>query len=181
MVTGPEDSDAVFTADGRRLLTATLQYGIQAWDVTRRTRVGPSTALDETRNSFGPVVFSPDGRLLAVQGLDGKLILWDVERRIRLGDPIGVAGYVSSLAFSPDGRGLAWADERNVVLWDVAHRTRVAALSFQAGSPGSPGLGFSPDGRPLAIGTDAQGRIVLWDVARRFAGRGVAGKRQPLQ
>ena len=68
VVTGPEDSDAVFTADGRRLLTATLQYGIQAWDVTRRTRVGPSTALDETRNSFGPVVFSPDGRLLSRSG-----------------------------------------------------------------------------------------------------------------
>ena len=161
------NSDAVFSADGRRLLTATTQDGIQAWDVARRTRTGPATALGKALIPFGQVVLSPDGLLLAaVQGLDRQLILWDVKQRIRLGDPLpGVNGYVRSLAFSPDGRVLAWADDRNVILWDVAHRTRIAALPGQAGRPS---LGFSPDGRRLAIATDgAQGRIVLWDVARR--------------
>jgi len=161
------DFDAVFSADGRRLLTATIQDGIQAWDLARRTRVGPSTAVYKTRNPFGQVALSPDGRLLAVnESLDRRLSLWDVKRRIRLGDPLpGVTGYVRSLAFSPDGRILAWADDRNVILWDVAQRTRITALPRQAGDAS---LGFSPDGRRLAIATDGpQGRIVLWDVARR--------------
>src|SRR6185437_10499256 len=73
--------------------------------------------------------------------------------------------YVSSLAFRPDGEALAWADDRHVILWDVAHRTRIAALPGQAGGAD---LGFSPDGRRLAIATGGpQGRVVLWDVARR--------------
>jgi WD40 repeat protein len=164
----PGDSDAVFTADGRRLLTATIQDGIQAWDVARRTRTGPSTRIEKPTKPFGNVALSPDGRLLAVQGLGEKLILWDVERRIRLGDPLrGVTGSARSLAFSPDGRILAWADDRNVILWDVARRTRIAALPYQTGTPS---LAFSPDGHRLAIATGApRGRVVLWDVAHRPA------------
>ena len=55
--------------------------------------------------------------------------------------------------------------KRNVILWDVANRRRIAMLP---GKTGDTSLSFSPDGRRLAIATDGpQGTIVLWDVASR--------------
>jgi WD40 repeat protein len=158
--------DAVFTADGTRLITASSNYGIQVWDVAQRTPVGPVTALFTTEydRQFGQVAISPDGRLVAAHGgrlkKDWKTVVWDVERRIPLGAPI--AGDVSSLVFSPDGRMLAWVDRSRgeVVVWDVAGRKRIAVLPDQSSEVS---LSFGPGGR-LAIAAGLEG-MFLWDIA----------------
>jgi WD40 repeat protein len=162
---------ARFSADGSRLLTASLQDGIQAWDVAKRTRVGASTALASTAidRQAGSVVFSPDGRFLATRGRDRKtgthkkIVVWDVERGVRVGDvPVGEE-FMSVEAVAPGGRTLALVRQRDVILWDVGRRTRRATLSAPAQALS---LTFSPDGRRLAIATsEPPGRIVLWDVA----------------
>jgi WD40 repeat protein len=164
--------DAVFNADGTRLFTASMEDGIQEWDIAHRTRIGDPTPLrtpEEER--FGGVTFSPNGRLLA--DYDGRqYVLWDVQRRIRLDDPLGEhSEAMANLVFSPDGRTVAWLDWRldeqrgDVIVWDMDTRTRLGVLPDH---PGDLSMAFTnPDGRQLAIATDGtEGTIVLWDVAQ---------------
>ncbi|MGH7169031.1 MAG: WD40 repeat domain-containing protein, partial [Gemmataceae bacterium] len=63
--------------------------------------------------------------------------------------------------FSPDGRALAVADERGIVLHDLASGRQFHRLSgFAAGVSA---LAFSPDGKTLASGHDDT-TVLLWNV-----------------
>ena len=85
------------------------------------------------------------------------------------------AGFVHSVAFSPDGHTLASGNSDGTVrLWDVADPAYPRPLGQPLlGGPGSGTAGgpavvlsvaFSPDGHTLASGDDT-GTIELWDVA----------------
>jgi WD40 repeat protein len=135
----------------------------EAWDTTRhrRTAVFPATA----------------GSHLAVRP-DGRLLVGD-DRAIRL--PSGtVAGKdlvqgeeIGTLAFAPDGSGLAAGDQTGrVTLWDATLRRRAGVLRnvfpapFGDTTEAVSALAFSADGRTLAVGGDA-GTLQLWDTATR--------------
>jgi len=85
------------------------------------------------------------------------------------------AGFVNSVAFSPDGRTLASGNADGLVrLWDATGPARPRPLGQPLPSgpaygslPGSPAavasVAFSPDGHTLATGNDG-GTLQLWDV-----------------
>jgi WD40 repeat protein len=143
------------------------------------------------------VAFSPDGTTLAACTPEGEVKLWDVgalkERRM-----LKQAGWVLSLAFLPDGKGLAvpWsepfgADGRalaeeyreadvkgyrgGVKLWDTA--TGAAQAALQREPPrGVTGMALSSDGKTLAVlelwrenVKDEKSAVTLWDLATRKA------------
>ena len=77
----------------------------------------------------------------------------------------GNRGYVTSVAFSPDGLLLASsAIDGPTKLWDVATKRSIATL--ERGPRGVSFVAFSPDGL-LLVSSAIDGTIKLWDVATK--------------
>ena len=99
---------------------------------------------------FQPIGFSDDGSRLAFVRDGSRVTICQVARdRVCREIP---DTYADRVDFSPDGRWMAWADDR-VMLWDL-----VAWRLAWSSAPGSPGTSavFLPDGRGL-LTSDGEG------------------------
>jgi WD40 repeat protein len=103
-------------ASGRGMKKMKLRAMVWLWDV--RPHVRRRSLLSGHASSVLSVGFSSN-RVLASGGRDGTVRLWDVRVHRQLGPALQVQkGYVSSLAFSPDGRMLASGGRDGTVqLW----------------------------------------------------------------
>jgi WD40 repeat protein len=130
--------------------------------------------------------FSPDGRSLAAATAAQTVIVWEVasaRERSHLGtagpgpQPVmRAAAFVSSrvasapapasetVAFSPDGRTVAWASAGQVRLGDVETEKEIDQLQGHQGVVRA--VAFAADGRTLVSGS-SDTTILLWDTARR--------------
>ncbi len=98
--------------------------------------------------------------------------LWDVDTGKHRRLPVEAV----SLTWSPDGKFIAYTDDKDTVrLWDVAAGREYAKLEVPARyhNWGGPSLAFSSDGRTLAFmssqktGDNLLSAIQLWDVASK--------------
>jgi WD40 repeat protein len=129
-----------------------------------RVSEGERPVVLTNRDSFVTAVrYSPAGDLLAVAYGDGTLVLVPVADPTQLTN-LGVRsanhGFVTSLAFTPDGTGLVYSDEDGMVhLIDLAgreiHPAQVAGDAVYA-------VAVSPDATWFAGAGGAQGRVWDW-------------------
>ncbi|MFY1675355.1 hypothetical protein ACN27G_36400 [Plantactinospora sp. WMMB334] len=161
---------AVFSRDGRRLVTKNAYGVITIWD--------PSGAFDPLplRGHAGTVcavTLTPDGRLLSV-GQDGTVRRWDVGGPFdpTIARPHG--GLVHAARFSPDGSHLASAGifDGTAKVWP-APAVATGSAPQEISAPAAPvvlgghvgmtmDVAFAPDGRRLAS-VDAAGTVRIWD------------------
>jgi WD40 repeat protein/predicted Ser/Thr protein kinase len=164
-----------FSPDGTRLLSASGQTeedgwpfqpgDAKVWDVHTHREVGRLAGITNVVRS---VAFSPSGTIAALAA-PYAAELWDVVKGRPLGMLAGtrqnLSEWVTSVAFSPDGKTLAVGDySDSIELWDISSRKETAQLTGLAN--GAECLAFSPNGQLLASG----GRdliVSLWDVRRR--------------
>lgn len=171
------------SADGRTAVTVDVD-SVRAWDVTRRTAVGPEIALDEGALFRG---ISPDGRTALVQGPG----VAPAGQKADTGSGPGArrldlaSGAALDAALRPAGASVVWtaaeqvladqdmdADGGRLSLRDA--RTGRTLLEVPTGR--HPIWALSPDGRHLALcarGGDAVNSsertgipLKVWDVAR---------------
>ena len=93
-----------YSPDGELLAVAT-SIGVGLWDAVTHERV----EFYETDVSMTSVAFSPSGTVLASGGQDNNVKLWDINAQGELATLRGHNGWVTAVAFSPDGGTLATA------------------------------------------------------------------------
>jgi hypothetical protein len=110
------------------------------------------------------VQFSTDSTRLAILGMRGGLTLADghtAGKRTPLrkdGATDNVA--VAALAFSGDGKHLAWAPDESLEVWDVEHAKLVASLS-RKDAPKIQRIAISHDGARIAFSTESNQLFLL--------------------
>ncbi len=111
-----------FAPDGRTLAVGRRDGRIALWDMaTRRERPSSTTAGLGHAEVVNSLAYSPDGGILASSGGDRSVRLWDAATGRPRREIAGQPGMFVALAFTPDSRILALADQRNpfVRLWDL--------------------------------------------------------------
>ena len=131
-----------------------------------------ATLLDEEGTAIarlgggwpGVVRFAPSGDLLAL-AFDNALYICDSTAGGRLGVAVGHRAEVSDVVFTPDAGTLVSGDtEGDVRVWALpVGQPRQTLLVGNARSGGT--VGFSPDGRTLAVADSMTGQIRLWDAS----------------
>jgi WD40 repeat protein/DNA-binding SARP family transcriptional activator len=158
-------TDVAFSPDDRTLYTASSDRSVLVWDLTGDRRLGRpfSAGRRVGSESFGnSQSMGRGGALLARAHDDGTVTLVDLTRRAPVGTPLHAhRGAVRAVALSRDGRLLATADARTVIVWDLTTR-RPARPPFEVFTD-TVDLALSPDGRTLVI-AQGSGLVSLQDL-----------------
>ncbi|MFJ1643818.1 WD40 repeat domain-containing protein [Streptomyces sp. NPDC088258] len=166
-----------FSPDGRSLASGSYDQTVRMWDVTDPADPRPrhTPVLRAHHAAVLSVAFSSDGTTLLSAGEDNSLQLWNVlnpDYAQALGDPVtGHTSGVWTARFRP-GDPLTLASsgyDGALVLW---HRPRTVLTDFT-----NPLLSvdISPDGALLAVGSEADAAVRLYDIRDPVHPRKVPG------
>ncbi len=125
---------------------ASLRSGRNAIQCLAFDRDRRRTESDPAAGDRGP------NWLVAAGDAGGTVTIWDVGAEIPRAYCRGSRYHVYAVAFSPDGMTLASAGRYRAKLWDVATGKLLLHLKYRNSMTA---LGFSPDGRRLAVASVA--------------------------
>jgi len=156
-------SPLVFSPDGKTL--ASLDYHvIRLWNVQEREQIA---AIEGFTDSSYSLAFSNDGKTLASGKHNDAVHLWDVQEQERIGQMNGFRNYwlgSNSVAFSPDGKNIAFINDRDICMFSVKEQKQVGTLKGHTDEVRS--IAFSPDGKTLVSGS-MDFTVRLWDVEKQ--------------
>ncbi len=157
-----------FSADGRRLATASRDHTVKLWDLANGHEIRTYEGHDDEVNF---VAYSPDGQTIASAGTDALIKLWDAasgkdQRTLKIAE----GEYVTALAFARDGKhlfagfaGKPTKDGEGTVALLAAFDVKTGEVKRTdtdfRGRVNS--LAFTTDGHSLAV-SDETGQVRLW-------------------
>jgi WD40 repeat protein/DNA-binding SARP family transcriptional activator/energy-coupling factor transporter ATP-binding protein EcfA2 len=153
-----------FSADGKRLATASSDKTAKVWDALTGKELLTLTGHTDSL-LLNDVTFSPDGMRIATASFDKTAKVWDGLTGNELLTLSGHTDQLWGVAFSPDGTRLATASlDKTAKVWDAYTGKELLTLAGNTG--GIVGIAFSPDGKRLVTGSwsdDTAHAARVWD------------------
>jgi WD40 repeat protein len=152
-----------FSHDGRTLITLAYQE-MYSWDAATGKK-------DKVFSGFSCFDTSSDGRTLVSDNVDYGIYLWDLLSGKQIASPS--AEYITDVAYAPDGKSIAVAgiemrknvrDHNSLVYLVSTKDYKNLSAQMRDFKQEVVTVGFSPDGKLLAIG-ETYGGVSLWDVS----------------
>lgn len=149
---------AVFSPDGRLLVTCGEDGRMIVWDFATRQRLA---TLADNGGWVNSVAFSPDGKCFAAAGAGNTIEVWDAARLEKTTVLHGHSSTVEVVSFSRDGRWLgsiSGSPGGRTIIWDTRTWEKACELppSMMWGD-----LNWSANGKQLLIGAE------VWDLQTR--------------
>jgi WD40 repeat protein len=154
-------SSAIFSKDGKRILSSHIDGTLRTWDINQGEQV-KSFKIGEA--AFFIQVSPDDKTILAAIGRSDSLRIKlfnakDGKEITKFDDE--KTHYLEALSISPNGKHFATSSWGDVLLWDLDKNKPVREL--RTGFSGDDAIAFSPDGKTLAVGGRSQ-NLFLFDV-----------------
>jgi WD40 repeat protein len=153
-----------WSPDGSKILGTDRRGEIRLWDAVKG---GLAAKSDEHITTASQIAYSPDSSLLAAADSIGGVRIWDVKTGRLLTEMHRHLNVVDMLAWQPGGNLLATQthtpqspDLDKVYIWDGLTSALVHTL-YHPYQPVS--VTWSPDGRLLLAGNQADSSIRVWD------------------
>ena len=181
-----------FSPDGLYLASGSQSRDVAVWDLRTGTQIARFEPTKSAFDDLEPVshgrglskfAFRPDSKALAFAdrgepfgegGHRALLVLWNFTGD---GTKTSLAGHTSdiaAIAWHPNGRQIASADLRRVLLWDV----QAASSRALRDAGGALTLAFDRPGTKLAAGTGDE--AVVWDLASNGPPTTLQGHKRPV-
>jgi WD40 repeat protein len=149
---------ATFSADGRRIVTASDDNTARVWDGDDGHQLA---LLGEHTEPVRVAAFSPDGRHVITVSADNMARVWEANTGKQLSLLAGHRDLVRSAVFSSDGRYVVTGSDDNTArIWETATGNQTAVFQGHDGPVRS--AVFSPDGQHLLTASDDT-TARLWD------------------
>jgi WD40 repeat protein len=165
---------AVFSADGKLLVSVGEDHQVIVWDFLRRM---PLKTLTDHTGVVTTVAFSPDGKWFVTGGQDETAILWDAARLEKELTWHDQPAPVTMASFSSDSALLAYATGRVIIVRETKSWTKVREF-LRDDIAGYGVLLFLENNRQLADNTgafwDLSTGAKLADIAEEWRGNWVA-------
>jgi WD40 repeat protein/tetratricopeptide (TPR) repeat protein/serine/threonine protein kinase len=157
-----EITTLVWSADGRRLASASVDATIKVWEAGEGIELFSAKEKEDSGKGRQFIAWGPDGNRTVWQPGESKIRVYEVKTGKAITTLEGYKGKVRSAAVSPDGSWVALRSRDNSLgVWSISTGKRKSVVSSPLDSLSS--LAFSPDGRQLAIAGRGKVEVVDWD------------------
>ena len=180
--TGIYISSATFSPDGKYVLIAghssdgSAPGRAELFDVATGTQIGTfyaSHPIDRPYAAPPTASFTPDSKHLAVGGGGGTLAkgyygyvyFWTIDTGEKIQTIQGHSRYITSLAFSPDGKYLVTgSQDKTAILWDRSTDKEIRTFKGHSELRSAvEAVSFSTDGNYIVTGSE-DGAVELWNL-----------------